>query len=175
MIWVRSRNCSCLVTWFCYQLIAKPGNKTATDPWPGQYMGGLCKAALTPQCLKWSYCCLVLNHWWVVFCEFIVWSCSVLCCMEYHCSDIWNITINVLKLLYIENQPLESKVNSFASGRCGSNYKRLSWAFPVKFLSYECHIKLLMLGAITQPISWANVDPDLCHHTVSLGHNELRH
>ena len=29
-IWVRSRNCGCLVTWFCYQLIAKPGNKTAT-------------------------------------------------------------------------------------------------------------------------------------------------
>ena len=24
-IWVRSRNCGCLVTWFCYQLIAKPG------------------------------------------------------------------------------------------------------------------------------------------------------
>ena len=30
-IWVRSRNCGCLVTWFCYQLIAKPGNKTATE------------------------------------------------------------------------------------------------------------------------------------------------
>ena len=28
-LWVRSRNCGCLVTWFCYQLIAKPGNKTA--------------------------------------------------------------------------------------------------------------------------------------------------
>ena len=28
-IWVRSWNCGCLVTWFCYQLIAKPGNKTA--------------------------------------------------------------------------------------------------------------------------------------------------
>ena len=28
--WVRSQNCGCLVTWFCYQLIAKPGNKTAT-------------------------------------------------------------------------------------------------------------------------------------------------
>ena len=28
------RNCSSLVTWFCYQLIAKPGNKTATVPWP---------------------------------------------------------------------------------------------------------------------------------------------
>ena len=32
--WVRSRNCGCLVTWFCYQLIVKPGNKTATVPWP---------------------------------------------------------------------------------------------------------------------------------------------
>ena len=27
-IWVRSLNCGCLVTWFCYHLIAKPGNKT---------------------------------------------------------------------------------------------------------------------------------------------------
>ena len=26
--------CGCLVTWFCYQLIAKPGNKTATVLWP---------------------------------------------------------------------------------------------------------------------------------------------
>ena len=32
-IWVKSRNCGCLVTWFCYQLIAKPGNKTAEVPW----------------------------------------------------------------------------------------------------------------------------------------------
>ena len=32
-IWVRSRRCSCLVTWFCYQLIAKPGNKTAAVLW----------------------------------------------------------------------------------------------------------------------------------------------
>ena len=36
-IWVRSRNCGCLVTWFCYQLIAKPGNKTATVSWPEPY------------------------------------------------------------------------------------------------------------------------------------------
>ena len=36
-IWVRSRNCGCLVTWFCYQLIAKPGNKTAAVPWPDPY------------------------------------------------------------------------------------------------------------------------------------------
>ena len=37
LICVRSRNCGCLVTWFCYQLIAKPGNKTATVPWPDPY------------------------------------------------------------------------------------------------------------------------------------------
>ena len=36
-IWVGSRNCDCLVTWFCYQLIAKPDNKTATVPWPDPY------------------------------------------------------------------------------------------------------------------------------------------
>ena len=36
-IWVRSRRCSCLVTWFCYQLIAKPGNKTAAHSWPDPY------------------------------------------------------------------------------------------------------------------------------------------
>ena len=37
IIWVRSRNCGCLVTWFCYQLIAKPGNKTAAVPRPDPY------------------------------------------------------------------------------------------------------------------------------------------
>ena len=37
-LWVRSRNCGCLVNWFCYQLIAKPGNKTAAVSWPDQYI-----------------------------------------------------------------------------------------------------------------------------------------
>ena len=37
-IWVRSRRCGCLVTWFCYQMIAKPGNKTATPLWPDPYV-----------------------------------------------------------------------------------------------------------------------------------------
>ena len=37
-IWVRSRNCGCLVTWFCYQLIAKPGSKTAAVSWPDPYI-----------------------------------------------------------------------------------------------------------------------------------------
>ena len=33
-IWVRSSRCGCLVTWFCYHLIAKPGNKTGAPSWP---------------------------------------------------------------------------------------------------------------------------------------------
>ena len=39
-IWMRSRNWGCLVPWFCYQLIAKPGNKTAAVPWPHPYYIG---------------------------------------------------------------------------------------------------------------------------------------
>ena len=42
-IWVRSRRCSCLVTWFCYQLIAKPGNKTAAVSWPDPYTHRHCR------------------------------------------------------------------------------------------------------------------------------------
>ena len=38
VIWIKSRTCGCLVTWFCYQLIAKPGNKTATVSWPYPYV-----------------------------------------------------------------------------------------------------------------------------------------
>ena len=36
-IWVRSQRCGCLVTWFCYQMIAKPGNKTDAPSWPDPY------------------------------------------------------------------------------------------------------------------------------------------
>ena len=60
-IWVKSRNCGCLVTWFCYQLIAKPGNKTATASWPDPYI------VTCYSC--WKYCrydtCVnkMDNHW----------------------------------------------------------------------------------------------------------------
>ena len=30
--------CGCLVTWFCYQMIAKPDNKTAAPSWPEPYI-----------------------------------------------------------------------------------------------------------------------------------------
>ena len=52
-IWVRSWNCGCPVTWFRYQLIAKPGNKTAAVSWPDPYV--VCNIAAIlyqPQCVK---------------------------------------------------------------------------------------------------------------------------
>ena len=37
----------------------------------------------------------------------------------------------------------------------------------------ECHkISLLRSAVRQQAITWANVDPDLCRHMVSLGHNQ---
>ena len=39
-IWVRWQRCGCLVTWFCYHLIVKPGNKTAAPLWPNPYSLG---------------------------------------------------------------------------------------------------------------------------------------
>ena len=35
---VGSRNCGCLVAWFCYQFMAKPGSRTAAVPWPDPYV-----------------------------------------------------------------------------------------------------------------------------------------
>ena len=37
IIWHRSWRCDCLLTWFCYQLIAKSCNKTATPSWPDPF------------------------------------------------------------------------------------------------------------------------------------------
>ena len=53
LIWVKSRNCGCLVTWFCYQLIAKPGNKTATVPWPDPVCTRLPLEVFISYCPNW--------------------------------------------------------------------------------------------------------------------------
>ena len=37
-MWVGSRNCGCLVAWFCYQLMVKPGSRTVAIPWPDPYV-----------------------------------------------------------------------------------------------------------------------------------------
>ena len=56
-ICVRSWNCGCLVTWFCYQLIAKPVNKTAAVSWSDPYIHMLrCGSALLLSWDKNIYC-----------------------------------------------------------------------------------------------------------------------
>ena len=40
-IWVRSLRWGCLVTWFCYLLIAKPGDKTTAPLWPDPNMANV--------------------------------------------------------------------------------------------------------------------------------------
>ena len=60
-IWVRSRNCGCLVTWFWYQLIAKPGNKTAADSRPDPYIAIIFHASISYFCRQvWG----IIRHTW---------------------------------------------------------------------------------------------------------------
>ena len=54
LIWVKSRNCGCRVTWFCYHLIAKPGNKTATVPWPDPYEKSSLRGTWGNKSAKWK-------------------------------------------------------------------------------------------------------------------------
>ena len=62
--WVRLQ-CGCFVTWFCYQLIAKPGNKTAAPLWPdpdsGKYKTEhhITIKVTSRSLLKWHH-----NHYW---------------------------------------------------------------------------------------------------------------
>ena len=58
-IWVRSWNCGCLVTWFCYLLIAKPGNKTAEVSWPDPYTAPISFTSMCKQVFCQSY-----RYWW---------------------------------------------------------------------------------------------------------------
>ena len=83
LLWVKNmgRVTELRLSWFCYQLIAKPGNKTATVPWPDPYdlyfiftiatlfviLIAHHKTAVTPICQQWSYHSLVLSKP-LVFC-----------------------------------------------------------------------------------------------------------
>ena len=57
-MWVGSWSCGCLVTWFCYQQIAKPGDKTASTAWPDPSLNIVSKmlAILSrPQCVTGGF------------------------------------------------------------------------------------------------------------------------
>ena len=72
IIWVKSRNCGCLVTWFCYQLIAKPGNKTATVSWPDPYVNS--NWSYSPEMVKLGCDLCDLDLWPWRFAWTLLWS-----------------------------------------------------------------------------------------------------
>ena len=126
-MWVRSPNCVCLVTWFCYQLIAKPDNKSAAVSWPNPYnLSFICSSLLcelilgeppnwlnpiirTPSKAHWSMWC-----WFTSFCEYSLshkictWSVAdtwnkLLTLVDY----MWNCYLHFIELLLIHiNQNL---------------------------------------------------------------------
>ena len=57
-IWVRSRRCGCLVTWFGFQWIAKPGNMTAAPSWPDPYI-----AWIRRHLIYYSHCYITWFPW----------------------------------------------------------------------------------------------------------------
>ena len=62
MIWVRSVNCGCLVTWFCYQLKTYYYYKTASVLWPGPYIVGYGTGALQDLCTTASQSRDIFKH-----------------------------------------------------------------------------------------------------------------
>ena len=87
IIWVGSWRGRCLVTWFCYQLIEKPGNNPATLPCPTQIQFAI--NSLWPSDIIWHQesrstlaqvmaCCLTapshyLNQCWLMISE-VLWQ-----------------------------------------------------------------------------------------------------
>ena len=105
-IWVRSRNCGCLVTWFCYQLIAKPGNKTATVSWPDPYVHYM-KYHINIELIHWSLGDL-MDFWYAFFKLFIVDDWRMSCGIppnECHWTSLMIILAQVW-LLASDNKPL---------------------------------------------------------------------
>ena len=74
---VRSRRCACLVTWFCYEIIAKPGDKTDTPSWPDPYAYWISHLGpsyvITHPCPKFngSFVRLLSKLWhgWIITCH----------------------------------------------------------------------------------------------------------
>ena len=100
-----------------------------------------------------------------------------------------NLNITLLKLLPNLLGPLSY---SFAPEKCGSNLTSVffkvilqthvfgtaceigfSWVTQNSIEDQPTLIQVMAWWVRPQAIFWANVDPDLCHHMVSLGHNKL--
>ena len=140
IIWVRSWNCGCLVTWFCYQLIAKPGNKTAAVSCPD------------PFTVRSS---IILNitisqSAWVCRMCFYLWCWTHLWCSHLSCTSLW--TYPWVVVIGICGHFLVHKfANSLAPGRCGSNFEKviINHMLCIKYMSTSCEITPVIMSQNT--------------------------
>ena len=100
-IWVRSRRCGCLVTWFCYHLIAKPVNKTVAPSWPDP---DIRKSLFWRTCIK------------VPTLSPVEGSPPFLTA-----PPLWNTRGRMC----LNNNALIATYSSVTPGRCGSNFKSI--------------------------------------------------
>ena len=110
--WVKSQRCGCLVTWFCYQLIAKPGNKTAAPLWFDPDLFNLywvnirsqCSADQPTQYIPWNMLAYAL---FIV----IIWSVSIDSCY-------WFIHVLLSSFIVGNHDPSTSKAILKNMGKC---------------------------------------------------------
>ena len=127
-IWVRSRMCGCLVTWFCYQLIAKPGNKTAAPSWPDLYTDSFI-----------MYACLYVYITCIYF-----FSISIPTSPNndsWHHNDTDDTSFFLIRRLMGPWVQVPS-IHSFSSGKWVCNIKGVITKHMFKFLSTSCEIAL---------------------------------
>ena len=139
-------------------------------------------------------CFTVPSHWCVLY-----WTGQgtikiILVEIVHQSLCITFFVVNILTCTYHSNISLNKifqlKFNSLAPGTCGSDFRSVisECILWIKFMSTSCEIALrwmpwstfydksILIQVIAwcrQTINWSNVDPDLHHHMVSIGHNEL--
>ena len=138
--------------------------------------------------LNWNYVLYIIvmaKSWWLVFEH--IWK-KYYAIMRFSCTRLYSHKDPTLKL------------NSLAPGKSEWNFRYVIFKYILVIDGWyiSCEIALIWMpldftddqstlvwiwvnigsgnGFAAwwhQAITWAKVDPDLCHHVVSLGHNEL--
>ena len=95
MIWVKSQMCGCLVTWFCYQWIAKPFNKMAAPPCHYPCIHEICEPVFI-DILLFSIFWSILSHIkGLLFAHFVQFYLS----FKYPIREISHCTLSSLHLM----------------------------------------------------------------------------
>ena len=93
IIWVTSWSWGCHVTWFCYQLIAKPGNKTAAPSWPDPYTTSITHTGPVRRSLDFFRCYSKQAVEQTVDLP-VIWDTMVpMCCSDIHWNNNMALTL----------------------------------------------------------------------------------